>query len=121
VDQEFDTPVPTKLKLESNLIVSILSYMGTQECPFQNHHLDGQYHGYTYRCTDITVTNTDTKETLTYNTLLQHMILTHQFFEGSVSHRIDPETVVRVLDIQPDIDYASKYIHRYGWGSNCEL
>jgi hypothetical protein len=105
----------TKYKIETNLFVSTVSYMGAQECPFQNHQLDNSYNGYSYGSTDVTITNIDTKETFTYNTLLPHMIKTHQFFEGSVSHRVDPETVIRILGIKPDVDYESKYINEYGW------
>lgn len=43
------------------------------------------------------------------------MIRAHHFFEGSVEHRLDPETVVRVLNIQPNIEYGIKYIDTYKW------
>lgn len=107
------------LKIESNLIVSCVSYKGTQECPFQNHKLDFRYHGNKYGNTDFTVKNMDLNESFTFNTLLPHMIEAHHFFGGSVSYRVDPETVIRVLNIK----CAQKYKYKSKWfsSSNCNF
>lgn len=63
----------------NNYSVNGKGYLGSQECPSQNSN-DKNYYGYKYGVTYITVTNTRTEETLTYNTLLPHMIKTPSFF-----------------------------------------
>jgi len=85
---------------DSNLKVTMDGpYLGAQECPFQNMDLDNKYHGSLYGSIDITVTNTILNETFSFNTLLIHMIEQHGFFEGSVPHRVDPEKVIRILNL----------------------
>lgn len=101
------------LKIESNLLVSCVGYMGAQVCPFRNQALGGNSGN--YGSIDFTVKNTDLNESFSFNTLLPHMIKTHQFFEGSVSHRVDPETVIRVLNIKPGVAYAPKYKYMSEW------
>lgn len=92
--------------VESKFIVKCESYMGAQKCPFQNKDLDNEYHGYSYGDSDFTFINVSTNESIWFNTLLPHMIDAHHFFEGNVQHRLDPELVVRVLEILPGVDYT---------------
>lgn len=88
---------------------------GAQTCPFQNTKLDPADHGYDYGSTDIRITSIKTGEFITFNTLLIHMIRMHQFFEGSVNHRLDPVTVIRVLELVPRICYEPIYQTTYKW------
>jgi hypothetical protein len=101
--------------IEDNLLVSSVSYHGAQECPFQNKDIDDKYHGYEYGSTDITIINTSLNESFTINTLVIHMIDKHHFFEGSVPNRVDPELLVRVLNIEQNVNYAPKYKYCYEW------
>jgi hypothetical protein len=49
---------------------------------------------------DITVTNLELKETITFPSLMPHLIRNHLFFEGT-DYRLDPEKAIRVLEIKP--------------------
>ena len=103
--------------IENKFLVKTKSYMGAQECPFQNKTIDNKYHGYSYGDTDVTITNVSTNESITFNTLLIHMIEQHFFFEGSVEHRLEPADVIRVLEIKPDIDYSPVFKTEYFWSA----
>lgn len=79
------------------LRVFVVTWGGSQLCPFQSVN-DKHYHGYDYGSSDIVVTNLRTKETLSYSSLLPHMIKHHSFLEGPFCwYRIDPKKVVSVL------------------------
>jgi hypothetical protein len=94
------------------------TYMGAQECPFQNKQLDNEYHGYEYGDIDHTITDKITGNSITFNTLLIHMIEAHQFFESQLSqHRLDPIKVIEMFDIRPNIDYQPQYKYYDCW--NC--
>ena len=95
--------------------VKVQSYMGAQTCPFQDPE-DKNYYGYQYGSADIFVEDTKTGKKIVYNTLLPHMIRHHHFFESPrVSHRVDPEQIIQMFDIQPNVDYAPKYVTEYQW------
>lgn len=115
-DEDYDYDKPTIV--EGNLSITSVTYMGAQQCPFQNYGIDGRYHGYSYGDSDIVITNTDTGEKIEFNTLLPHMIKQHSFFEGSVSHRLEPEKVIRVLNIQPGVDYSPVFKSYKAWSPN---
>lgn len=87
--------------------VSSKQYRGGQTCPFKNEKLDDDYHWDLYGTQDITITNTKTKKSITFSSLLPHMIEAHQFFEGTVPYRLDPMSVIQVLEIKPGMDYSS--------------
>lgn len=81
-----------------DLKVETVSYMGAQCCPFQNKSLDDRYHGYEYGDTDVTITKISTGKSITFNTLLLHMMVKHSFLESpSVRHRFKYEDAVDIL------------------------
>lgn len=83
-----------------NFIVEINTWGGAQRCPFQ-HPEDETYHGYRYGSQDVYVLNKTTNEIIFFSSLLPHMIKRHAFFEGAGLYRVDPESVVRILEIRP--------------------
>lgn len=88
--------------------VKIVTYKGAQECPFQSQD-DKKYYGYKYGNSDVKITNLKTNKSITINTLLPHMIEHHSFFEGNVLHRLEPEKVIKVLELKPEIDYSPQF------------
>lgn len=108
----------TPTLVEGKYEITHTTWMGAQRCPFQNYDKDNGYHGYSYGDTDITIRNIENGSTISFNTLLTHMIKMHQFFEGSVSHRLDPQLVIETLDIKPNINYKAERKHYYSWQSS---
>lgn len=79
------------------LRVFVILWGGSQRCPFQPQD-DKHYYGYRYGARDVVVTNLGTGETLTFSTLLPHMIKHHGFLEGPMCwYRVNPENVLKVL------------------------
>ena len=90
--------------------IQTITWMGAQQCPFQNHELDSQYHGYSYGSQDVNIHCIETDEKISFNTLLIHMIRQHHFFEGyKCSHRLDPEKLIKMFNLKPSKQYKSKY------------
>lgn len=90
-----------------NYKISKTTWMGAQTCPFQDSS-DENYYGYQYGDTDVTILNLTTNKSITFNTLLPHMIKYHHFFESpNVSHRVDPKDVIDFFDLKPGVDYNS--------------
>lgn len=113
-----------KLKLDDDSVcvenkfkISHITYRGAQTCPFQNDQLDTKYHGYEYGSTDFIFTDLTTNKSITFNTLLLHMIEAHHFFEGSVYHRLDPENAITFLGIEPRKSYVSSYQAHIEWSA----
>lgn len=107
-----------KRTVENRYLISDVSYMGAQECPFQNKKLDNRYHGYAYGSRDLTVYDTVTEREIVFNTLLPHMIRCHKFFESpKSSHRLEPRDVIEILEIKPDVCYKPMYKYYHQWSS----
>jgi len=53
--------------------------------------------------TDYKATNKKTSESFTFSGLMPHLIYFHHFYEGTVPHRLDPETVIRVLGLTSEM------------------
>jgi hypothetical protein len=100
--------------------ITEVSYLGFQECPFQNYLLDDEDHN-EYGDSDITITDKTTGESITFNTLLLHMIEAHHFFESPlVSHRLDPKKIIEMFNLQPKVSYELQYKDYYKWkNTNC--
>ena len=67
--------------------------MGLQQCPWC---------GYVSQIcgSDYTVENTNLKEKISFPGLILHLIREHHFFEGKgTRYRVDPEDVVRILEV----------------------
>lgn len=72
--------------------VFILQYRGFQVCPWDD---CGEVGGF-----DFTILNRNTGESFTAPALIVHLIRAHHFFEGVESpYRVDPEKVIRTLEI----------------------
>lgn len=108
-----------KPELETALIdgkfkVDIQGYLGIQVCPFKeplktcgtsNH--------------DVEIYNQDLEEDIEFPGLIVHLIREHHFFEGDTYYRLDPAKAVRVLEIEPDVDYSPKWETEKIWqGTN---
>lgn len=116
IDDDIDDDKIKIYIVEGKYEVSSITYNGAQRCPFQDDDKDPDYHGYEYGSTDITITDINTKQTITFNTLLLHMIGCHHFFEGPLcSHRLCPEKVIEMFDLQPNINYEPNYKYYNSW------
>lgn len=71
-------------------------YNGVQECPFED---DAGIFCCECRSVDYEITKLSSQETLTVSALTIHLIRDHHFFEGNVRYRIDPKTVIRILEV----------------------
>lgn len=92
--------------------VEEVTYMGAQLCPFQNDKLDSKYHGYEYGDTDVVIFD-ESRDSISFNTLLIHMIRDHHFFESpNVTHRVDPLKVIRFLNLKPNVVYKPVYYYK---------
>jgi len=119
------------LIIDGKYLMHICSYRGSQQCPFKNNELDPRYHGYDYGCSDVTITNLETNKTITFGTLLLHMIEYHQFFEGNGSlidqkqcdntYRLDPSEIVELLELKPNVDYKHTKVIKKLWRSSCSF
>lgn len=99
----------------NNFKILRTTWMGAQTCPFQESS-DEKYYGYQYGDTDVTILNLTTNKSITYNTLLPHMIRYHHFFESpNVSHRVNPKDVIDFFDLKPGIDYSPIYAEEKYW------
>lgn len=108
-----------KDKLKVNYSISTC---GHQQCPF--HELDNDVDNIIGNCDPIII-NVDTKEELKLPILITHLARTRGFFEGEGSpYRVDPEKAIRVLEIEPGVDYSLKLttIKEWKWyGYNSSL
>lgn len=116
---------------ECDYMIQTISYKGYQFCPFgsqekekekskskinaNNNDDDELLQCNEHDDTDVMITNLKTKEYVTFPRLMVHLIEEHEFFEGSTPYRLDPEQVVRILNISNNIDYAVPYISRPHW------
>lgn len=86
---------------------------GHQECPF--HELDNDKKKPS-GSSDYEITNVETGEKFWFPILIIHLIRAHGFFEGKgSSYRVEPETVIRILEIEPDVDYSIRYKNVVKW------
>lgn len=93
---------------------TIVATKGHQTCPF--HELDDKRNKSPPGCNDYELINTDTGENFTFPILIIHLIRAHGFFEGPNSpYRVHPETLVRVLEIEPHKDYSINYDLELEW------
>lgn len=85
------------------LIESILdTHVLTQQCGFQNKENDNN--DYEYEIKNITITNIENNMSFSFNALSMHMIICHHFFGNPKSpHRLDPQRIIKVLEIKPKI------------------
>lgn len=67
----------------------------------------------------------ETGEHVKFEEILIHLVMDHHLFEGNTSFRLDPERVIRVLDLKPGVDYTPKresnVFWQGGWGYSPHL
>lgn len=86
--------------------VNTTSYFGYQNCPLCNS--DEKANNDCRSDNESIVINKKTKEQIFIPGLIVHLIRKHQFFEGNTPYRVDPLNAIKVLDIEPNIDYKPK-------------
>jgi len=81
------------------------AWMGLQTCPFKTRTEEC---GNTSRASvDVHLKNRDLgNERIDFPGLIIHLIRDHHFFEGNTHYRLDPEEAVRVLELEPGVDYS---------------
>ena len=92
---------------------------GAQSCPFE-YFLEGRDSSSPARCgvgmISGFITNVKTGEEIPMNDLLPHLVGDHHFFEGrGTPHGLDPEKAIRVLEINPGVDYKAKVVRDLFW------
>lgn len=86
-------------------IVNSTSYWGYQNCPLCNPDEKDECDDDCRSDNESIIINKKTKEQLFIPGLIIHLIKKHQFFEGNTPYRVDPLKAIRILDINPNIDY----------------
>lgn len=105
------------------LRVFAVGWMGSQQCPFfyeTKPSEDGVGH-YVYNCGsgshDFTVKNERQETEIKFPQLMAHLVRDHKFFEGNTGYRLNPEDAVKVLELQPGVDYTPKTETEVLWRS----
>lgn len=88
-----------------NVLVRKIDYYGNQCCPFWSMGINDKNKPGKASClgrggVDYIITNKTTGEELFIPALILHLIEAHHFYEGNVLHRVDPEKLIRVLEIK---------------------
>lgn len=100
--------------IDGPFAITFQSYRGAQACPFEDSK--GRICGSSlYGDVDFTIRNRQTNEILRFPGLIIHLIREHHFFEGTVDYRVDPRRAVKVLELQPGIDYRPRYKRMAVW------
>lgn len=110
----------SRVLIENRYIISYAVTMGRQICPFDfdlTHSGKGPC-GTSGGSTDYVIYDIQTGNSLRFSDLIIHLIKDHCFFEGNVPYRVDPENAIKVLDIQPGVNYEPQYKTRYQWSMN---
>lgn len=98
--------------VEDSFVVLETGFFGIQDCPFINPNGEPCQN---YTSYDYSIENVNNGISITFSGLIMHLVRDHHFFEGSVSYRLDPEQVIKALDIQPGQDYSPKYVTEKIW------
>jgi hypothetical protein len=121
-------PRPEKLrgfgiisKIDATIVVFINSWHGSQFCPFPSP--PGYKHresSWTKDCPvgssiDCAVYNLEQKDYVCFSGLHSHLIKDHHFFEGHTAYRVQPDRLIRVLEISPAKNYILDFITIYRW------
>lgn len=84
------------------LLCFVVSWGGSEKCPFQSDE-DKGYHGYDYGADDVIITNKTNGKILKYSSLLPHMMKHHYFAEGPLTqYRVDWQDVLDVFGCIPE-------------------
>jgi hypothetical protein len=100
---------------DGKLQIEVIIWLGGQECPFQNHDIDDRHYLYgtcSFNVKVLSDNNESKNNSFCFNSLLIHLIKDHYFFEGDVFHRIDPQQIIQLLDIKPNVDYSPDRIFK---------
>lgn len=99
--------------IDNKYLITRISYWGYQACPFVyfSETVDRTLGG----GDDYWIYDLETKKTLQFNDMLIHLIRDHHFFEGNVSHRLDPIDVINFFDLKPNVDYSPNFIEVNRW------
>ncbi|MDE3045730.1 MAG: hypothetical protein KGJ02_03705 [Verrucomicrobiota bacterium] len=80
--------------------------LGSQECPFG----DDAKGSLNYK-----VSHLQTRESFSFPQLGPHLIEEHNFFEGHTDYRMEPETMCRVLELKPGVNYKHSTVKEQRW------
>ncbi len=47
--------------------------------------------------------------------LIIHLIRDHHFFEGSLKYRVEPEQIIKLLELEPNRDYTPRFEEEITW------
>ena len=58
---------------------------------------------------DCLLQNIDNGLRLFFPGLIIHLIREHNFFEGSLKYRVEPEQIIKLLELEPGHDYTPQF------------
>ncbi|HSW77036.1 MAG TPA: hypothetical protein VLG50_08310 [Candidatus Saccharimonadales bacterium] len=113
-DNSMNVHCQNPIIIDKRYLVTRIKYWGFQPCPFivfsDTINREDTGGGDDYWIYDL-----ETGKTLQFNDLLIHLIGNHHFFEGNVYHRLDPNAIIDFFNLQPGVDYYSKFITVDRW------
>lgn len=99
--------------IEDRYIVYSRAVLNPLQCPFYNKLYDKDQ---SYGDEEFTITTLNGFDTISFNSLFIHMIRHHHFYGSSdVIHKLDPVSVVRFFDLDPNVCYAPDWQYGYMW------
>ncbi|MCP4614443.1 MAG: hypothetical protein GY845_37660 [Planctomycetes bacterium] len=113
--------------IEDRFLFSASQARGYQLCPFVDR--DGnscdvtlyEYSTAYYGDMDCLLQNMNNGIRLFFPGLIIHLIRDHHFFEGSLKYRVEPEQIIKLLELEPDRDYTPQFEEEIVWGFNKQV
>ena len=109
-------------KINDEIVVFSCGWHGSQFCPFPCPVGDDKpsEHSWTKHCPhggsrEYLVYNLSQKDYIVFSELHEHLIKDHHFFEGHTSFRVEPEQLIRVLNISATKNYDLQSVMKSSW------
>jgi hypothetical protein len=107
--------------IEDRFLFSAAMARGFQHCPFEDrdgnlcdvtlYEYDVAYYGFM----DCLLQNVNNGIRIFFPGLIIHLIRDHHFFEGSLKYRVEPEQVIKLLELEPNRDYTPRFEEEITW------
>lgn len=120
----------TGTKINEDLVVFSCGWHGSQFCPFPCPPSLGDYKhsesSWTQHCPEgssreYLVYNLAQKDYVIFSGLHSHLIKDHHFFEGHTSFRVDPERLIKVLNISATKNYDLGQVVKFMWSRSSSI
>ncbi len=105
--------------IEDKFLFSASQARGHQPCPFIDKEINScdiiLHKYYYYGFMDCLLQNVNNGIRLFFPGLIIHLIRDHHFFEGSLKYRVEPEQVIKLLELEPNRDYTPRFEKEIVW------